>query len=105
MGGVVGGVVGGVLGLALLAGLIFFCMRRKRKSAAAAELPGNSESGDREGYGGTGHVRGDYKPYMPVASEVPGSTPGSPETGVSELANRQPHYEMDTMREQRHELA
>lgn len=38
-GAIAGGVVGGVAGLALIGGLIFFLIRRKRKSTPTAELP------------------------------------------------------------------
>ncbi|KAH7342668.1 hypothetical protein BKA65DRAFT_295561 [Rhexocercosporidium sp. MPI-PUGE-AT-0058] len=110
-GAIAGGVVGGVLGLALIAGLIFFFMRR-RKRTAAAELPSQSQSpnfptgGAEMGQGDgayQGEYRGDHKPYAAVMSEAPGSDVAGRDGYPQELNSQPQHYEMDAR--QRHELA
>ncbi|KAL2075522.1 hypothetical protein VTL71DRAFT_465 [Oculimacula yallundae] len=111
-GAIAGGVVGGVVGLALIAGLIFFCMRR-RKRAAASELPSHNQDPHHAAshtqintadtaYHGQGEYRGDSKPYTAVMSEVPGSEVRS--HGTAHEMNSQPQvFEMDSRN--RHELA
>jgi len=48
VGAIAGGVIGGALGLALVAGIIFFLMRRKRAKHRTSELDGNPYAGRAE---------------------------------------------------------
>ncbi|KAJ5046758.1 uncharacterized protein L3040_003988 [Drepanopeziza brunnea f. sp. 'multigermtubi'] len=107
-GAVVGGVVGGVLGLAAIAGLIFFLTRRRKRAAAASELPSNAAGGgahteDDGQVHYQGEDRGDFKPYAPVMSEVPGSVVAGREGYAQEMNTPPARYEMDAR--QTHEMA
>ncbi|KAL5328920.1 hypothetical protein ACEPPN_002429 [Leptodophora sp. 'Broadleaf-Isolate-01'] len=109
-GAIAGGVVGGFVGLAAIAGLIFFLMRRRKRTAA--ELPsqssspnfpaGSAEMGQGDG-AYQGEYRGDHKPYAALMSEAPGSDVAGREGFAQELNSQPQHYEMDAR--QRHELA
>ncbi|XMA15799.1 hypothetical protein WAI453_008590 [Rhynchosporium graminicola] len=107
-GAIAGGVVGGVIGLALIAGLAFFCMRR-RKRAAASELPSQNQdpnyamSGTEIGSSYQGEYRGDHKPYAAVMSEAPGPDVARGDGSAHELNSQPQVFEMDSRH--RHELA
>jgi len=79
-GAIAGGVVGGVLGLALVAGAIWFLLRRRRTSHNTPKVASELDSAEtqRHELGGTsaGHARSDVKPPMnqgPGMTELPGT--------------------------------
>ncbi|KAK0125518.1 hypothetical protein ONS95_000474 [Cadophora gregata] len=105
IGAIVGGVVGGLAVLALIIGVFLFLRRRKRR-AAASELPSNNTNYVAGGQNDTayqGEYRGDHKPYAALMSEAPGSDVHGREGYPQELNSQPQHYEMDAR--QRHELA